>query len=148
MKPVFQEIIEPGSGDCFSACLASILEMPLSDIPKFKQLHGADMMKHVRLWAAEKFDLSVITIQMENRESDFSGADMRIVGAFGGTPCIAGGVSPNFENCNHAVVGQLDEHGLNFQMTHDPNPSGKGIKGHPTHLYFLVPLFPEKLWKL
>jgi hypothetical protein len=66
------------------------------------------------------------------------------MGAFAGTPCLAGGTSPNLPDCLHCVVGKLDEHGMNFEMTHDPKPSGKGIAGHPKHLYFIVPLAPEK----
>lgn len=43
MKPVFQAVryvdAEHGKcGDCFPACIASILELPLSDVPNFTQL--------------------------------------------------------------------------------------------------------------
>lgn len=146
MKPVNQEISDPGKGDCFSACLASLLEVPLSEVPKFRRDFGADMMKEAKKWLAENYGLSIVTIQMQDWDSEeFCGGDLRLVGAVPGTPCIAGGKSPNFPNCSHAVVGQTDIHELNFVMTHDPSPSKKGIEGNPTHLYFFVPLHPEKL---
>lgn len=143
MKPVMQEIIDAGVGDCFSACLASLLEIPLADVPKFRRdnPYPADMMTSARKWLAEKHGLSIVTVQLEDRNGgNFIGSDIRIIGAVPGTPCIGGGDSPNFKDVSHAVVGEIDEHGMNFVMTHDPNPSGKGIVGYPKHLYFLVPI--------
>ena len=140
MKPVFQQLIDAGHGDCFSACLASLLEIPLEAVPKFRRDNPApnDMMKEARKWLAENFGLSIVTIQMEKELR--TGADLRIIGATPGTPLLAGGQSPNVEGCQHCVVGEIDEHGMNFRMTHDPNPSGKGILGRPMHLYLLVPM--------
>lgn len=142
MKPVFQEIISKGEGDCFSACLASLLEIPLADVPKFNRdnPYPKNMMDAARKWCADNFGLSIITIQMEDEESPyFTGKDIRVMGAVDGTPCIAGGASPNLPDCLHAVVGEIYGH-FNFRMTHDPNPSGKGIVGKPKHLYFLIPM--------
>jgi hypothetical protein len=34
MTPVFQSIIDPEDGDCFAAALASILDLPLEEVPK------------------------------------------------------------------------------------------------------------------
>jgi hypothetical protein len=140
VKPVFQEIVHAGEGDCLSACLASLLEIPLSDVPKFRKENPApnDMMGAARQWLKEKFNLSIVTIQMEKELR--TGEDLRLIGATEGTPCMAGGKSPNIEGVQHCVVGEIDKHGMNFVMTHDPNPSGKGIIGRPMHLYFLVPL--------
>jgi hypothetical protein len=144
MKPVMQEIIEKGSGDCFSACLASLLEVPLEDVPKFRRDNPFpnDMMGAAREWVKDRFGLSLVTIQMEDRAGDFIGTDIRIIGALKGTPCMAGGTSPNFEGVNHCVVGEIDGLG-NFTMTHDPSPHQKGIEGFPKHIYLLVPLAPQ-----
>jgi hypothetical protein len=35
MQPVDQRVIDPDKGDCFSACIASILELPLGAIPVY-----------------------------------------------------------------------------------------------------------------
>lgn len=144
MKRVVQEIVDAGKGDCFSACLATLLDIPISDVPKFRRDNPgpADMMPPVRDWLAKNFGMSLVTIQMEDREGDFIGADIRVIGAMPETPVIAGGQSPNFEGVNHAVVGTIDGLG-NFTMTHDPNPSGKGIVGFPKHIYLFVPLHPH-----
>jgi hypothetical protein len=144
MKPAYQEHIHAGEGDCFSACLASILEIPLSEVPKFRKEnpYPNDMMKAARLWLAENFGLSIVTIQMEKEL--LTGEDLRLIGATPRTPVLAGGQSPNIEGVQHCVVGEIDEHGMNFVMTHDPNPSGKGILGRPMHLYLFVPLSVPK----
>lgn len=144
MKPVYQSTVDPLKGDCFSACLASLLEVPLDAIPRFAEQaterwgSPTRLMEIARPWLAENYGLSIVTIQMEQTLE--TGADIRIIGAVPGTPCIAGGRSATFESGQHAVVGEIDEHGMNFRMTHDPNPSGKGIIDRPIHLYFLVPL--------
>lgn len=140
MKPVYQNLIHPGEGNCFSACLASLLEIPLELVPNFRKENPIpnDMMKAAREWLAENFGLSIVTIQMEKELK--TGEDLRLIGATPGTPVLAGGKSPNFEGVQHCVVGEIDKHGMNFVMTHDPNPSGKGLDGRPMHLYFLVPL--------
>ena len=35
MKPVDQTILTAPGGNCFAACVASILELPLADVPNF-----------------------------------------------------------------------------------------------------------------
>lgn len=141
MKPVYQEIIEARIGDCFSACLASLLELPLSEVPKFRRDYPDNMMPYVQNWLKENFGLVIVPIIMAKEVE--CGDDMRFHSVPQGTPCIAAGKSPNLEGNFHAVVGEIDKHEINFRMTHDPNPSGKGIIGNPTTIYFLVPLRPE-----
>jgi hypothetical protein len=140
MKPVYQQHIHKGEGDCFSAGLASLLEIPLNAIPNFRKENPPPkcMMTAARIWLQKNFNLSIVTIQMEKKLE--TGEDIRLVGAASGTPCLAGGRSPNFHDTLHCVVGEIDEHGMNFVMKHDPNPSGKGLVGKPIHLYFLVPM--------
>lgn len=36
MKPVFQEIIDAERGDCMTACIASLLELPIASVPKWQ----------------------------------------------------------------------------------------------------------------
>lgn len=143
MIPVYQTIFKAGSGDCFSACLASLLELPLDSIPKFRrdETKEVSMMDAARTWLKERFGLSIITVQMA--EEVETGTDYRIINAFSDTPCIAGGVSPNNPGGHHAVVGVINDL-EQFTMTHDPNPSNLGIVGDPVNLYFLVPMNPAK----
>lgn len=140
MIKVYQEIIAQGSGDCFSACLASILELPISSVPKFARDHGARMNIVAREWLHEHFNLSLVSIRLEDRDHVYQGKDLRLVGGVCGTPCILTYPSPNIPGSFHAVVGQIDEHGLNFQIIHDPNPKGAEIRGYPVVAEFLVPM--------
>ena len=145
MKPVFQSIVSSGRGDCFSACLASLLELPIHDVPNFRALEadsGTQMMTLARQWLYENFGLSLVGIYMGAGAPE-SGEDFRLSGAIKGTPCIGAFTSPNVEGANHAVVGEIDEQGLNFILTHDPNRNGKPIDTYPLFLYFLVSLQPH-----
>lgn len=136
MIPVQQKISEVGSGDCFSACIASLLEMSLESVPNFRREAGQSgcMYDLAETWLKQRFALSLLRIQI----------DYQIIAAFKGTPCIAAGASPNRPGGYHAVVGEIDCLG-NFTMTHDPNPSGKGIVGEPLILFFLVPMNPASV---
>lgn len=42
MKPVAQTLLKPPDGDCFAACVASILELPLATIPNIAPLQGTE----------------------------------------------------------------------------------------------------------
>jgi hypothetical protein len=59
-----------------------------------------------------------------------------------GVLCLATGKSPRGEYC-HSVVGRMV--GFNFELLHDPHPSGEGIEGLPLCIEFLVPLNPAKM---
>jgi hypothetical protein len=49
VTPVFQTIYGPG-GNCYEACLASMLDLPLAEVPVFS---GKDWSIRVREWLAE-----------------------------------------------------------------------------------------------
>jgi hypothetical protein len=49
MKPVEQTIFTAPGGDCFPACLASLLELPLSEVPNHQ---GADWWERYQEWLA------------------------------------------------------------------------------------------------
>lgn len=61
MIPAYQLVTDPGKGDCIRACIASMLELPCSEVPnfmddknsewfaqmwKFLQLHGYEYTGH------------------------------------------------------------------------------------------------------
>jgi hypothetical protein len=35
MKPVYQEVVDEHKGDCMQAAIASLLELPLNEVPDF-----------------------------------------------------------------------------------------------------------------
>lgn len=148
MKPVFQQVLDKGRGDCWSACIASLLELDLSDVPNFRAMEedtGVDMKVEARKWLKERFGITSVTIYMGERSPE-EPEEWRLTGAIEGTPCIGTFKSINYEGVQHAVVGEIDEYGLNFLVTHDPRPTGQRFKdgwnGYPLFLEFLVPLSP------
>lgn len=114
MIPVDQDMFydpdaAPGEqrGNCWSACIASLLELPLHDVPNFVQVHvdgGENWWAHTirflddrgyGLWSAEP------------DEDDY---------------VIATGVSPRGNgNVHHAVINR------GGTMVHDPHPSRAGL---------------------
>jgi hypothetical protein len=134
MKPVSQQITTGGDGDCLSACMASLLELEIGRVPKFRRDHGpVEMMPAVRKWLSETFGLSLICVYLEK-------VPVKLLGAAPGQLCIAVGLSPSRGGLRHAVVGRLSDGGRAFEILHDPHPSGKGISGQPIALFFLVPV--------
>lgn len=148
MKKVFQEISHPRDGDCLSACIASLLELPLADVPKFARDAagcGSTMMDECRKWLAEKHGYAFVFVHLKDLDDPMlEDCIFPVFGGLAGAPCIASGRSGNVPGAQHAIVGQLGSMGMSFEMTHDPNPIGKGIIGRPQGFYFLVPLEPHK----
>lgn len=147
MKPIFQEIVDPIIGDCFSACLASVLELPLSRVPKFARDNpdpNQSFFPEVQTWLAKKYRMGIVAIQMEDRAGDFAGKDIRFIHGPKEQICIASVDSPNFEGRKHAVVGRVDSLG-NFTLLHDPNRDGRPITTFPRVVYLLLPLNPAHL---
>lgn len=135
MKRVFQQIIDRNKGDCFSACLASILELKIEEVPKF-MWHFKNYEKDaVNLWLAT---MGYGLLRVRWPEEITTGKDIPFH-AVRMLYCIGSGKSPR-GNWNHAIVGCLEAY--TFKMIHDPHPSGLGIVGQPTSYNFLVPIDP------
>lgn len=134
MRPVYQEITTADEGDCLSACLATLLEIELSEVPKFRRDHGPrEMMAAARAWLVENYCLSLVRVDLKRLAFES-------LGVAPGQLCIAGGRSPEPGGLYHAVTGRIGADG--FELLHDPHPAGRGIDGDPMALYFLVPLKP------
>lgn len=58
MKPVHQTNFQRGTGNCFAACLASILEMPLEEVPNFchegSDADGSTWLERTARWLEER----------------------------------------------------------------------------------------------
>jgi hypothetical protein len=113
MKPVMQTLFydKDGTGNCFEACLASILDMNISDIPMF---HEGDWFQRLWQWLKEKGLTCHGTISPEDVLTYSDGID----GYF-----IVAGESPRGKHIRggHAVVFK------NGKMIHDPHPDGTGV---------------------
>lgn len=131
MRPVFQTRFggpnaPPGEvGNCYAACLASILELPLEAIP--------DGIGTTDRWFDKANDfLRTQGLQLLCFEHD--GAR--------DTPwpkdvwCIISGKSPRGD-WMHSTVGR------NGKTVHDPNPAGGDLRGTARQIEFLVPIDPS-----
>ena len=54
MKPVFQKVFSVTDGDCFEACIASVLEVPLESVPPFVRGNPEDWWDKVVKWLADR----------------------------------------------------------------------------------------------
>jgi len=127
MKEVDQTrlIDDPGTGDCFRACVASVLELPLEAVPHF----CGDRLRKVDLeldgWSIDNWFMGVkvwsklvgLEVELVKNVEDWKGRDVH------GDHVIASGPSPRDpENTLHGVVMNTEE-----EIVHDPHPSRAGI---------------------
>ena len=122
MTPVDQSIMhdpENGKiGDCFRACVASLLDLPLEKVPHFMENKNKRWFDDFTKWLSI-LDMSAVFIDSETirdhiKEVVVVLGDQAIV--------IAGGKSP--KGVAHSVLWTFHEGG---RMVHDPHPSRKGI---------------------
>ncbi len=107
MRPVHQTEFGNEKGNCYQACIASIFELELSEVPNFCVTTRLNWFEAVQLWLYE-YDLCLIHIE----------------------PCtfpwvkgmyhIMSGKSPRGD-WMHSVVG------CDGEMEFDPHPSGDGL---------------------
>ena len=115
MIPVDQTKFGPVEGNCFSACVASILEIPLDDVPQFM---AGDWWANFSAWCAAR---NVVPrywpckAWCESTDAPFLGVPTG--------HSIMTGESPRHPGVLHAVVARDGE------MVHDPNPSRAGVFG-------------------
>jgi hypothetical protein len=96
------------SGNCFAACIASILELPLSEVPNFCAY--SDWNTRVNNWL-EDYGMFLITIEPKSwypRPRQFD-------------DCYSILSGPSGRGLRHCVVGKGE------QMVHDPHPSRAGL---------------------
>jgi len=120
MKPVDQTNFDSKKGDCFSACVASILELPLEAVPVFAQ-HPGEWFEYFLDWLSEQ---KMFAVMLSAKNTTWKLHDEVI--------CIAGGKSPRGD-WMHGVVWQ------GGKCIHDPHFSRDGIDGEPEDFTLLFP---------
>lgn len=119
-----QRCIAPAheGGDCWRACIASILNLPAATVPHFAELSGNcwdGMYQLAREWLAER-GVGIFRTYcsadwtLETLLEHFSKANV-------GVPIIVNGQSGRRTEENHAVIA------MNGRIAHDP--SGVGVIG-------------------
>lgn len=141
IKPVHQTLFGTNNGpndnigNCFPACIASILHMPLKEVPHFYQLYQGNSSEDIWWKIVEWLQIRDISIIAW----DWDGFSKNIRRIYKGSVCILTGKSPRFPDNYHAVVGYIDDQ-LNHHIIHDPHPDGTGFIGEPTMVEFLFNL--------
>ena len=109
MKKVYQTIIDPENGNCMEACIASLLEINLSDVPTFNK-EGHKWYDDCQKFLA-RYDLQILCFNA-NEDMDLE----LLLGYY-----IVAVKSPNFKEAGHVVIMKK---GI---VIHDPNPNGKPV---------------------
>lgn len=127
MKPIMQTAFG-SNGNCFSACLASIFELPIENVPNFFKVAGHD---ETLWWAAVRdwlrpLGFGVMSLQL---------SDQSLLAAFEGWLIVCGESSRGIQ---HATIWR------NGKLIHDPHPSQCGLIA-PESVDLLYPLDPSFL---
>lgn len=121
MKPVDQ----PFKNDCVRACIASILEIPIDEVPRFVEQNGSGWRVAVWNWLdARGYGFIEMPFKEVGRKNMFW-----TCGHF-----IAMGISPRHPDgkIQHAVVFK------GYDLAHDPHPEKNGLVGEPLSAMFLI----------
>jgi len=126
MRPVDQTILAgdsgPHKGDCFRACVASILELPIEAVPHFMEMSG-DWFEHFDDWL-RKQGLFAMEVRLQEPPACFvSSHDVW---------CILSAMGPH--GVMHSVVGRYEcrptTSAPRFYLEHDPHPSREFFGGN------------------
>lgn len=110
---------EGNIGNCFSACVATIIGRTTEGVPHFALLGNAHAMETAIAWLYS-LGYKVGTRPDDWEEEGFKALPLHIMKGF----------SPR--EIYHAVVGDTST----GEMVHDPHPSRAGIKAVNSRLYF------------
>ncbi len=131
-----KRVLQKTTTDCASACLASLLEVPLKTVPRFWKRTDtvARFYAKIQRWLVKHHGLNLVTIV---RPAGVSLRDMfcnwRHPAKFIVTVPVPGGF--------HSVVACVSKNGA--RLTHDPGSWDKGVINlrEATDFSFLVPNF-------
>ena len=125
MKPIYQTAFQPPDGDCVRACIASLLGLPLADVPHFT---GERWEQAVQLWLSQEFGLGLVPVTFKPEQLAESAMGYHLMDG----PSYSG-------DWNHMVVGWRG------QIVHDPNPNPRPAALKTTDIYWLpIILDPER----
>jgi len=141
MKPVDQTRFGFPDGNCFAACVASLLDIGIEDVPDLGNW-DSDWTRPLNRWLAGR-GLAYIEVDTSTSTPYYRlPADLLV---------LLSGLSPRHlktvegEPVEHCVVGRADGSagGHHFDIVHDPHPSRDGLAGRVTSVAFLLKLDPS-----
>ena len=128
MKPVDQTIFGFKKGDCMRACVASIFEMTIDEVPNFMENGPKAYADNLAAWC-QAAGLKFLDILIEHKElMEYILSDH----------IIATGASPRNPEYNHAVICK------DGKVVHDPHPDKTGIIGPPQYYTVFLIKDPAK----
>jgi len=109
MTPIDQTILDTVKGDCVPACIASVLEIPIEDVPNVCLLYEDSWGQHLNDFL-RRYGIYMISLPVASCEE----MAVPLLGYH-----LMGG--PSIRGVKHCVVGK------NGRMIHDPHPSRAGL---------------------
>lgn len=136
MKPVAQSILPtedaPLKGNCFAACLASLLELPLGAVPHV--MEHPDWRERTNAWLAG-MALATVEVCIDTE-------DAVLFPLPPGMLLIVTGRTGRHPERLHSVIGRTLAGGATWEYLHDPHPAGTFLT-HAVCLMWVVPLDPR-----
>lgn len=126
MIPVDQTLMHSDTqfGNCFAACIASILELDIEDVPNFSE--SITWLWEVNDWL-KQYGLYYLDFNLYD--------DMRSeISVYFGYHILTG---DSLRGCRHSVVAKAGK------MIHDPHPSRDGLIGDKFGYGFIISLNPS-----
>jgi hypothetical protein len=111
MKPIDQTLFGDGVGNCFTACVASILELPLEGLPNFCVEYPDPWFPRFESWLAAR---GVFVVSFNFMEDPANVGPFLAWSEHVSAPFIVGGDTPRGK---HAVIYERGK------LIHDPNPN-------------------------
>lgn len=127
--PVDQTKFGPIEGNCFTACVASLLELSLDDVPWFMTPDDGRWLERLQAWCgtrglAAKYWPARGWCDEDPEARPFLGVPTGLA--------IMSGESPRNAGVFHAVIARAGA------LVHDPNPSRAGVLGELEHHDFVT----------
>jgi hypothetical protein len=152
VKPVHQLIIDQGRGDCWRACIASILELPIEEVPNFRETEKTNF-RAIEEWFQAR-GLALLNLYPkfvpEEKQGKIGADDLVRWDYICGAYAIASLPSQMFPGSLHAVVVRFQpsvEHpgAVSLVVAHDPNPGNAPyrLEDHVIQqLWFILSVVP------
>ena len=138
MRPVYQNLFgerhgKNRGGNCFQAALASLLELPLSQVPDFCNDCRSDWYDRFISWLRKR-GYSAIHLEVTSEQLSCPNLGFGSAESFHGCFLLISGKSPR--GIPHTVIYR------GGQLIHDPHPEGGGVT--PAELDLIFPIDPAK----